>query len=296
MFEVDLGKIKFKWRGAYNASTVYTTDDVVYHSGSSWVYVNAIGVAGQTPSVSNATYWDKMAQGSDLGAISNLDAGDMVYFDGANFQRVVNDQGSHASLVNRSGVPVFKPQGVIQTQYVKENFLMRVNSGNTCSALVWYPINQRYNNSAWVNSTFEPTITPKYASSKLKVELNLHVGWRAGSYHQFGRLQVSNDNGVTWYRPTDWTNQYSSTASRADHGAYVYTTNGATYSYQGEQVQLTMWLENLTANTPYRFRWEYMSQAAVGGIWLNGTDEYYNQNYSRASSSFFAVTEINNGD
>ena len=34
---VDLGKIRFVWRGNYDAATTYTKDDVVYQDGSAYV-------------------------------------------------------------------------------------------------------------------------------------------------------------------------------------------------------------------------------------------------------------------
>ena len=35
MATLDLGKIKFVWRGAYNGATTYEVDDVVSYQGSS---------------------------------------------------------------------------------------------------------------------------------------------------------------------------------------------------------------------------------------------------------------------
>lgn len=86
MSSFDLGKLKFAWKGDYDVATTYEKDDVVAHAGSSWVFVNDTATAGETPSDSNTTYWDKMAQGSDLGAAAN--AGDIVYFDGSDYQRL----------------------------------------------------------------------------------------------------------------------------------------------------------------------------------------------------------------
>ena len=68
MSSFDLGKLKFAWKGDYDAAITYEKDDVVAHGGSSWVFVNDTATAGQTPSSSNTTYWDQMSQGSDLGA------------------------------------------------------------------------------------------------------------------------------------------------------------------------------------------------------------------------------------
>ena len=66
MASIDLGRVKFVWKGNYDIAVTYKQDDVVYHSGSAWVYVNETDAAGNAPADGSA-YWNKMAQGSDLG-------------------------------------------------------------------------------------------------------------------------------------------------------------------------------------------------------------------------------------
>ena len=73
MATIDVGKIKFVWKGAYSASTTYSADDVVSYQGSSWVYVNATAASGQTPA-QNA-YWNVMADGAN----PMTTAGDMIF-------------------------------------------------------------------------------------------------------------------------------------------------------------------------------------------------------------------------
>ena len=48
MATIDVGKIKFTWRGAFSTSNTYEKDDVVSHLGSSWVYVNAANTVSYT--------------------------------------------------------------------------------------------------------------------------------------------------------------------------------------------------------------------------------------------------------
>lgn len=101
-YAVDLGKIKFNWQGNYNAATTYTRDDVVYHNGSAYVCVVASSV-NQDPTT-NTAQWNKMAQGSDLGAISGLSANDLIYYDGTDFQRLAAGAQGDALLVGSSGL------------------------------------------------------------------------------------------------------------------------------------------------------------------------------------------------
>jgi len=48
------------WRGAYDAGTTYYRGDVVYSSGTSWIYINTTSGAGHTPA--DDAYWDIYAQ------------------------------------------------------------------------------------------------------------------------------------------------------------------------------------------------------------------------------------------
>ena len=60
----------FRWMGAYNAATVYATNDVVYFNGSSYVAIaNAVG---NTPT--DTSKWEKMASaGAEGGAIGSME-------------------------------------------------------------------------------------------------------------------------------------------------------------------------------------------------------------------------------
>ena len=82
MFEVDLGKIKFKWMGHIN-TVPYEKDDVVSYSGTSFICVN--NTTGVAPTSSPNPFWNTMALGSDLGSVA-ANAGDMFYYDGSCFK------------------------------------------------------------------------------------------------------------------------------------------------------------------------------------------------------------------
>ena len=46
MATLDIGKLKFTFKGAFATSTTYEKDDVVSFGGSSWIYVNATSKTG----------------------------------------------------------------------------------------------------------------------------------------------------------------------------------------------------------------------------------------------------------
>lgn len=75
MATLDLGKIKFVYKGTYNGATTYETDDVVSYLGSAYIYVNATSASGNLPT--NATYWSVLASGADLSVLTA--GGDLAY-------------------------------------------------------------------------------------------------------------------------------------------------------------------------------------------------------------------------
>lgn len=87
MATVNLGSIKFKWKGTYAGGTAYTIDDVVSYNGSSYICIQAS--TGNLPT--NATYFEQMSSAGTNG--TNLTTtlttqGDLVYRDGAGLQRL----------------------------------------------------------------------------------------------------------------------------------------------------------------------------------------------------------------
>lgn len=58
---IDLGKLRFHFRGDYAAATLYEYNDIVGYGGDLFVYVNSVGTLGNLPS--NTTYWTKCVSG-----------------------------------------------------------------------------------------------------------------------------------------------------------------------------------------------------------------------------------------
>ena len=58
MATVNLGSIKFKWKGTYAGGTAYTIDDVVSYNGSSYICIQAS--TGNLPT--DTAYFEQMSQ------------------------------------------------------------------------------------------------------------------------------------------------------------------------------------------------------------------------------------------
>ena len=103
MATVNLGAIKFKWKGTYNASTAYTIDDVVEYNGSS--YICKLASTGNLPT--NTTYFDQMSSagtngtdGTDL-TTTLTTQGDIVYRDASGLARL--GAGTSGQLLQSGG-------------------------------------------------------------------------------------------------------------------------------------------------------------------------------------------------
>ena len=87
MATLNLGNIKFNWKGAYAGGTAYVVDDVVSYSGSS--YICKLASTGNLPT--NGTYWDQMSSagtnGTDL-TTTLTTQGDVLYRDGSGLQKL----------------------------------------------------------------------------------------------------------------------------------------------------------------------------------------------------------------
>lgn len=100
MATINLGSIKFNWKGDYAAGTAYAVDDVVNSSGTSYVCIAAS--TGNAPP--NATYWNVMAQGgsdgTDVGTTLTTQ-GDMLYRDGSGLAKL--GAGTSGQLLQTGG-------------------------------------------------------------------------------------------------------------------------------------------------------------------------------------------------
>lgn len=82
MATISIGNIKFNWKGPWSSSTTYAVDDVVSHSGSSYISIQA--GSNQNPA-SASSYWQQMSSagtngsdGTDLTSTLTT-RGDIVY-------------------------------------------------------------------------------------------------------------------------------------------------------------------------------------------------------------------------
>ena len=168
MATINLGAIKFNWKGAYNSSTTYAVDDVVSSGGNSYVCIQA----HSNQAVGNATaYWNIMSSagtngtdGTDVGATLTTQ-GDILYRDGSGLQRLPKGTAGQVLRMNSSAnAPEYHTAsggGILQMKHYT------------------YTGTSDFNNSSYdvVASAFKIDITPTAADSKFLLIANLTVGF-----------------------------------------------------------------------------------------------------------------------
>ena len=90
MAQIDLGKLKFQWKGQYADSTAYEIDDVVFDQGSAWVVVAVVANTNTSNPKENGSF-ELMQQGvQNLGAYSSSTTyyyGDIVTYNNGSYIR-----------------------------------------------------------------------------------------------------------------------------------------------------------------------------------------------------------------
>ena len=129
MATINLGAIKFNWKGPYNNSTTYAVDDVVSSGGSSYVCI----LASQGNAVSNGTYWQIMAEGGDVGSTLTTQ-GDILYRDGSGLQRLAAGTSGYYLETKGSGQnPVWSEVTAKFVKAQKFHITTRVSVGTSTS-------------------------------------------------------------------------------------------------------------------------------------------------------------------
>ena len=102
---INLGKIKFNWKGIWAQNTVYVKDDVIRYNGSS--YVCTIGHTSSTSYNTHSSKWDLMAEGTT----PTTTEGDLIYRSSTQDARLpIGNSGQVLTVV--SGLPIWKDSGV----------------------------------------------------------------------------------------------------------------------------------------------------------------------------------------
>jgi hypothetical protein len=103
MATVNIGRLRFVWKGTYSGATAYVVDDVVYFAGGSYVCIQ--NTTGNSPSVGvNTAYWNVMSVGgTDITSLVGLTSGDIIVWDGTAWVRLGKGTAGQVLKVNAGG-------------------------------------------------------------------------------------------------------------------------------------------------------------------------------------------------
>ena len=159
MATIDLGKIKFNWRGTYAGGTAYVPDDVVYYMdgsvGSSYMCVaNTTGNAPSSGGTLHAS-WEYLAKGQAVSPTTTQ--GDLIVRGASADGRLAIGSAGQALKVNSSGngLEYGSGGGVVQTRF------------KTITAATSVTTNTTYVNP----SGYSHTITPTSASNHIIITM-----------------------------------------------------------------------------------------------------------------------------
>jgi hypothetical protein len=237
MATVNLGSIKFKWKGTYSGATAYTIDDVVEYNGSSYICI--LASTGNLPT--NATYFEQMSSagtngtnGTDLGTTLTTQ-GDLVYRDGSGLQRL--GAGTAGQVLQTGGAGANPSWSTVSSDFVK--IAETTATGTGAQVYLQYDMSAYKNvilkyRNLYTSSTNEPIglrvgygVTPSYVTS------NTYRQLARGSYSDFaGSPTTGTAGGMYLYdwimMNTAWA-QYGST-NNAGFGEleifHINSTNG----------------------------------------------------------------------
>lgn len=159
---IDLGKIKFNWRGAYDPAVTYYKDDVVSYGGSSHI-LKVTSSTAVAPVYVNGIHpaWDLMAQGGDPSSIMTTQ-GDLLVRGTSGLERLAKGTNGQYLGVDTSGDLEWQTvtQKIVQIQHFEP-----------------HP-------GAWETNTSYRTVnglshpfTPVRSDTRIKLEYNYMIYW-----------------------------------------------------------------------------------------------------------------------
>jgi len=148
MAQVNLGSIKFKWKGTYAGGTAYTIDDVVSYNGSSYICIQAS--TGNLPT--DTAYFEQMSSagtngtdGTDVGTTITTQ-GDILYRDGSGLQKL--GAGTSGQVLQTGGTGA-NPSWVDASAGITSASVWRMTTSFTGSA---NPVTSNWSEAQYISS------------------------------------------------------------------------------------------------------------------------------------------------
>ena len=257
MATINLGSIKFNWRGAYAGGTAYAVDDVVSSGGSSYICI----LASTGNATSNGTYWEQMSSagtngtnGTDVGTTLTTQ-GDILYRDGSGLQRL--PKGTAGQVLQMNSGATAPEYGTVSSDWVK---IQETNvTSNVTNVELLNFVSADYTSYKIIISnlgksgTTDGNLNMRYVVAGSPISDGTYYGVFDGAKHDNGNTtsfvnggnwahsmaQISNwnipQNGDTWARHVEMSLTFNSgvrkqmqyfTTGMHNSGTYYITHNG----------------------------------------------------------------------
>jgi len=279
MATINLGSIKFNWRGAYAGGTAYAVDDVVSSGGSSYVCI----LASTGNAVSNGTYWEQMSSagtdGTDLTSTLTTQ-GDILYRNGSGLQRLAKGTASQVLAIN---------SGATAPEWVDA-------SGGKIGAVAHMIKKDAWSNTAqntWTEVTsYNLSITPTKAGSTILAMGHISSGSQSGGPAGHGFKLYRSVNSASNSSIDGFIGNTSNNTIRAmvagSSGEHPWKQeNGSFNVIDSSSTGLSYSLGNAIKYTMYNW-----SASGAGAVHLNRSDRDENSNDDIRSTSTITLMEI----
>ena len=248
MATIDLGKIKFNWRGDYDANTSYVPDDVVAYADGSVTssYMCIAATTNNAPSSGGTAHasWEFLAKGQATSPTTTQ--GDLIVRGASADGRLAIGAAGKALKVNSAGngLEYGNGGGLIQTRFKS------ITTATSIST-----------NTTYVTPTgFSHTITPTDASSHIIITMNICYSSR----QQYGGTRITRTvGGSTTVVPNSIGNASGSRSKSTDGNNYGIQNDDHTQimmHYQlidtpGTTNEVTYALTQNSYNNTYQFNY-----------------------------------------
>ena len=278
---VNLGSIKFNWKGAYAGGTAYAVDDVVSYNGSS--YVCTAASTGNLPTDTN--FWDQMSSagtngtdGTDL-TTTLTTQGDLVYRDGSGLQRL--GAGTSGQVLQTGGTGANPSWTNVSSDFVK---LIDQDITSTVSGV---------SVTGWIdNSTYQGYLI-RMSRIKMNAEDKFKFHWINDS-----GTNINTGTNYLWLTDHDYlaggTGSTNIHSNGGENGIQFTSNNWGTSYHKNVEISVTALDLNSAGHTTLMF--QCLSRESGGQIDYGDGFGYLAQNDTMSNSSAgFAIDRQGSG-
>ena len=281
MATIDLGKIKFNWRGTYAGGTAYVPDDVVYYMdgsvGSSYICVAA--TTGNAPSSGGSLHgsWNYMAKGQATSPTTTH--GDIIFRGASADQRLAaGTSGQYLKTLGSGQNPTWGT----------------VTSGVLKVSRYHYTGVQTHTSNNWGATAIQVTHTPVLADSNYWINAYIQCGHSNHDAMAVFNIRETNSDSSTniFPDPSNYTDHNSKTGYMSN--AHSFGSDSSADNHYNSQSNVSgIWTPGSASSSNKNFRVYIRCHHSGHEMRINGISEDYNV-HTMTASSYIEVWELAN--